>query len=156
MTDRSTLLELAERCEKATGPDRDIDGWIWAHLKVGEPYIVGQEPGRFPQKPIYGERLDVMRDIPGKDGADYIGAPAYTASLDAAMSLAMPHWWWSASAPLSEAAYGWSREDQRQPRAGFEMIGEPYSVGARAATVPLAICAAALKARANQPEDKSQ
>jgi hypothetical protein len=138
MTDRSTLLELAERCEKATGPDRALDEAI--------ARVVSWRP----------DGLTASEKYPPWWFADAFGMPRYTASLDAAMTLAMPHWWWNASAPLSEAAYGWSREDQRQPRAGFEMIGEPYSVGARAATVPLAICAAALRALANQPEDQSQ
>lgn len=65
----------------------------------------------------------------------------------AALMMALPEWWFSTSAPLSPSAYGYSREDQRTPRAGFEMIGEPYSAGARAPTIALAIAAACLRAR---------
>lgn len=78
---------LADRLEAASGADRDIDGWILAYLKAGDPYIIGNHPGRFPQEPIYGERSDIMREVGGKDGAQYISAPAYTASIDAAVSL---------------------------------------------------------------------
>ena len=52
------MIELAERCEAATGPDRDLDGDIHA-LLVGAPH---------------------RHQIPST-------WPFYTASLDAAMSL---------------------------------------------------------------------
>lgn len=86
----SALLELGSRCEAASGPDRELDGWIWARVKQGEKYLVGHRPGRFPQEPIYGERLDVMRKLTAdpSGAADYIGAPLFTSSVDAAMSLA--------------------------------------------------------------------
>jgi len=112
--DAGKLVELAERCEAASGPDRELDCRIFIEADV--------ENGDF-------DRL-------------------YTASLDAAMTLCEPHWWVNVSAPLSPDAYGYSREDQRQPRAGMQCIGEPYSIGAIAATMPLAICAMALRARA--------
>ena len=81
------LNTLAARAEAATGPDRELDGWIYAHMTRGERYLIGNEPGRFPQKPIYGERMDVMREYPSTDSADYINAPRYSASLDAALTL---------------------------------------------------------------------
>lgn len=58
MTDKAELLALAERCEQATGPDREIELAI-------EDAIKG------PVKPPYRRGF----------------CPAYTASLDAAMSL---------------------------------------------------------------------
>jgi hypothetical protein len=133
----SDLLALVELCTAATGPDRELDAAIVkalypdAHVGI---YIVGdEEPTVFHASPLVADKRTL---------------PAFTGSIDAAMTLAQPNWWWSASAPLSPAAYGYSREDQRTPRAGFEMTEEPYSAGARAATIPLAICAAALRARA--------
>jgi len=127
------VVRLAERCQTATGPDRDIDGWIEALIvKPAEPYVVGQGPGRFPAKPIMGVRADVMRDIGGKDGADYIGAPAYTASLDAAMTLVPEGFDWIIG----------------HTNGGLTIHAE---VGDReqrfAATPALALCAAALRAR---------
>jgi hypothetical protein len=147
----SALLELAERCEAASGPDREIDGWIWAHLRAGEPYVIGSKPGRFPQDPIYGERADVMRDIGGKDAAEYIGAPAFTASLDAAMTL------------LPEAEAGYSATFWRVGNDGEG--GDPAAFKADvlvcamltsqrfasvASTPALALCAAALRALSAQ------
>jgi hypothetical protein len=72
----------------------------------------------------------------------------FTTSIDAALALCEPDWWVNMSAPLSPAAYGYSREDARRPRAGMECIGYPYSSGARAATMALAICAMAIRVRA--------
>jgi hypothetical protein len=121
-----TLLELAERCEQATGPDRELDCRIWLAATGGLSFELGHA---------------VVPDL------GQWQAPAYTASLDAAMTLSRPNWWFSANAPLSPQAYGYSREDERRPRAGFEMMEMPYMAGARAETLPLAICAAALRAR---------
>ena len=81
---RATLLALAERVEAATGADRELDGLVFAHMNPDKRVIIGQKPGRFPQDPIYGGPLDII----WIDGfADVLGAPRYTASLDAAMSL---------------------------------------------------------------------
>lgn len=77
----------------------------------------------------------------------------YTTSIDAAMTLVAPSWWFNMSGPMTPAAYGYSREDQRFKRCGVEMIGAPYSCGAGGATFPLAICVAALRARIT-PQEK--
>jgi hypothetical protein len=130
---------LAERCEAAPGPDRDIDGWIYARLMGADPYIVGSEPGRFPQKPIYGTRLDVMQSIGGKDGADYCGAPKFTASLDAAMTLVPEGWHWSVVSDDCAAVF------KRTERKLYAALHD-----ATAITPALALCAAALRARAAQ------
>jgi len=133
MTNRETLRSLADACEALSGPCRETDGWIYAHMTRGEPYIIGNKPGRFPREPIYGERLDVMEALASADAADYINAPPYTASIDSAMSLAGPSWWLNINGPLTEAAYGYSREDLRVMSVGFQMIGAPYSAAARTA-----------------------
>lgn len=93
------LLELAELCERATGPDRSID---WAiHLRDGLTGV-----------------------------GSYGGHPAYTASIDTAMSLILDD--------------HWRVEDH--PMAGpCAIVGEQEGY---AATPALALCAAALRARA--------
>jgi hypothetical protein len=60
---RYTLLELAERCEKADGPDRDIDWAICGLLNTGRS------------------------TDPRRPGPDY-----FTASIDAAMTLIPESW----------------------------------------------------------------
>jgi hypothetical protein len=114
-----TLLLLAERCEQASAPSEALfEEAFWAC------------------NPSYAD-IRALRE--------YLDAKAW---FDAAMSFVQPNWWFSCSGPMSPAAYGYSREDQRTPRAGMECIGEPYSSGAAAAVLPLAILAMALKARA--------
>jgi hypothetical protein len=138
---------LIERIEAGGGPDRVIDGWIWAIIKGDDPYVVGNEPGRFPQKAIMGTRLDVMRELDSKDGADYIGAPPFTASIDAALKLVEADWFWRVGHDGEGADPSLFRAD----------VGEPVSFGfvrAVAATPALALCAAALRARETTPSIK--
>lgn len=144
MTAPDELRALAARAEAATGPDRDIDGWI--HVLVHpETMVIGNKPGRFPQDPIYGPSRAVMEQLNGKDGADYIGAPLYTASLDAAMTLFAPD-----DARVINLSIGpWNAGQCRTWRAT-----EPNEVTiGDAATLPLAICAAALRALAKETND---
>jgi hypothetical protein len=87
---KQKLLELADRAEGASGPSGHLDTQIFILLDPDAQHIVGQKPGRFPQEPIYGPRstfwdwaLDESVEPPE------IGAvPAFTSSLDAAMTLA--------------------------------------------------------------------
>jgi hypothetical protein len=96
MTDRATLIALAERCEQAAGPDRELDFAIAAG--VG-----------WPDSPNLHQH-----------------ARRYTESLDAAVTL-VPQ------------------------GCGWMIMGNAAKVGrlpSRGATSPLALCAAALRARA--------
>lgn len=75
---KEELLKLAERCEQATGPDRELDALIFAALN----------PTRLPAKNIPNTFVDGERFV----GTVYItkhtrSVPRYTASLDAAMTL---------------------------------------------------------------------
>jgi len=65
MTDRATLLALAERCEHTAGPDRELDSAIAAGL--------GWPDGRYSPPILPFERVRLPRH--------------YTASLDAALTL---------------------------------------------------------------------
>lgn len=137
----ATLLELAERVEAATGPDRVIDNIIWALIAPDEPWIVGNEPGPFPQKAIYGTRSDMLEWLTGDKAEALNGAlPSlqYTASLDAAMTL------------LGECIYiEFRRFDDGTFGCDIEAIGvKVNTVSATATSYALALTAAALKARA--------
>lgn len=91
------LLELAARCEAAEGPDRALDGVAHILANPDKPWIVGHKPGRFPQEAIHGTLNAYLEwatglcdnaDPPRRaDVADAIGAPAYTASIAAALTL---------------------------------------------------------------------
>jgi hypothetical protein len=114
---KSALLELASRCEAATGPDRNIDEAISGIVLLPNGY-----------------------SFPGC-------APAYTKSLDAAMLL-VPEGW------------GYCIEQERPSRAPEACLSPPDSepwghgsIDAEAATAPLAIVAAALRALAKEKGD---
>lgn len=118
------LLELAKRCEQATGPDRELDEAIQAALAGAE--IEWQE---YAQKNAYhcGTRWINIGEI-----------KPYTASLDAAMEL------------VPEGMHGQVQFGNR-PGAwvGHEGTDAPdFNV---AVTPALALCAAALRARAQGP-----
>ena len=135
------LSQLIERVEAATGPDRRIDAAIW--------YAVIE-------KPLPGEKRD--RDVIGR-------WPAYTASLDAAMTLVPEGARWT----MRTRHPG---DKHRNVNAYFVHLeshdfksvtwgkGENWitdrvngwDVSAWAATPALALVAASLKARAQQGE----
>ncbi len=113
-----TLLELAERCENSPGPDRELDAWIMG--KTDDPAWSDMD-------------CEYARSDPDRT----CGAPRYTASFDAAMTLV----------PEDRAV-----ELAMSPTAPCHaavICGEPerWNRGF-AATPALALCAAALRARA--------
>ena len=118
------MLALATRCERASGPDDAIDLAI-AELGYHSGGLFGVN---------YDPRLWVER---------YCWEP--TASIDSAMVLVDARALW---------AHG-SMEEGPFARLCWPMPDGSYLNGyheARAATVPLSICAAALRARAQSPE----
>ncbi len=117
MSRKYELRALAERVEALTGPDRNGDGCIWFAAV---------------EKPRAGEKLD--RDMINR-------WPAYTASLDAAMSLVPEKSLWSAC----------DMEDGPFAQVIRPMPDGGYGGGltsAHAATPALALTAAALRALA--------
>lgn len=102
-----TLLALAARCEKAEGPDRYVDYWAAFY---SAPHTIHGDP-------------------------DNPNPPAYTASLDAAMTLA-------------EGCGGEVTFFKDGTAKAFLWQPYPLAVEAKAATPALALCAAALRARA--------
>jgi hypothetical protein len=129
----TSLLKLAERCEGLTGPDRETDEAIERALpptdaRIQLPSLWNERAAKF-----HGSRIGEY------DGDDYIPA-AYTASLDAAMSLVPEGRSW--------------RLDKTFTVSGCNMFAkQPFrevSRCRRAATPALALTAACLRALASQ------
>lgn len=119
MTD---LMELASRVEAGEGADRELDADVFCALGLA-PFVEGA--------------YDAYR------------APAYTASLDAAMSLVPQGWGWNVSQPNDRAiASGLLKE--RTPVHGEVQYGCDHRYAVAAATPALALTAACLRARAHQ------
>ncbi len=118
MTDPITLLALAERCEQAAGPDKELDFTI----------------DNFMLK--HGPEADRIRN------PRYV--LPYTTSLDAAVTLVPEGWrWWVNSSPFGRC---WLvANDQIADKAQSE----------KCATPALALCAAALRARATMSQPSS-
>ncbi len=132
------LLALADRCETAARPDRELDAIVAATVRLFPPNVgyIWQGAMR-PNSPDIGAVECCTRS--GTGGPWYLSR-AYTASLDAAMTL-VPEGHWP------EGSLG-THKDQRSsieihaPDA-FDPIGTGW-----AATPALALTAAALRARA--------
>lgn len=125
-TDRATLLALAERCEAATGPDRELDGDIWRTVNgwsEGDGAIMcGTWHRRDPD-----------------DTVAFEPPPESTASLDAAKTLVPEGWFWALV--------------MRRCGAGFSAccVREGGLSWHDASTPALALCSARLRALAAQP-----
>jgi len=128
MTDRATLLALADRCEQAAGPDRELDAEIAWMLTAQDRKRLGAPDLR---REIWHAGLPTPAWVLFENVSSF--HPAYTASLDAAVTLVPEGWGWM-------------------------MMGNAAKVGrlpSRGATAPLALCAAALRARAAMAQPSS-
>jgi hypothetical protein len=114
MTDPATLLALAERCEQAAGPDKELDFTI-------DDFMLK-----------YGAETDCIRN------PRYV--LPYTASLDAAVTLVPEGWRYD----LTNGDL--ISEEKPAARLTPDFAGPCFNGYAR--TVPLALCIAALRARA--------
>lgn len=89
----SDLTSLIERVEKATGPDRELD----ADIDVATFRTVMTDDDL-----IYARKRDPGEDathpghyfIKSRSGAQAVIAPAYTASIDAVLTLLPEGFWW--------------------------------------------------------------
>jgi len=136
MTDK--LLELAERCEKATGPDRELDCEI-AVAALG--FFVAEPRYKGDVRYCYKDSEGVTHQ-PGNAG-DML-ARAFTASLDAALTLVPEGWHIS-----------FMSQDRYTQRSMLALARNGDNSGKiapceDAATPALALTAAALKARSQQ------
>lgn len=155
------LLKLAERCEKALGPDRQLDAEIARAIGFGSVRYVSMEATDYNN--TVHSWIAWKSD---KEVGPWEYLKAYTTSLDAALTL-VPEGWamriedWprpegqtdiaSDGGPNAKAALMECTEKRigRQVIWGWHTPGGA-SVEARAATPALALCAAALRSRASQ------
>ena len=126
MTDAPTLLALADRCEAATGPDRDLDALI--HQACVATWATADE---------------WVKVVNGPFGREAVFD--YTASIDAAMTLA------------NKIAVILHMSDIGADGLPLVWLADPSTTPTRewtgiARTLPLAFCAAALRARAAQAD----
>lgn len=128
----STLLELAERCEKATGPDRGLDEEIAIAL--------GHKTGTA----IANYTMEMILTIEWKKPHPYAGmkepCPRWTESLDAALTL-VPD------------GFKWKLGYSRHVPCVVELVDYRTHKGTYISECDyghaLALCAAALRARAS-------
>ena len=150
---REDLQELAARVEALSGPDREVDAWIWFHSGVlletcpetaglTAALAVGYFSGRRASIP---EDALTMADV-----TPAYGCPAYTASLDAAMTL-VPQ---GAIFGVTNCGVHVELADMSKATAACG-IPDDQADPIEAATPALALCAAALRARSQaSPEPR--
>jgi len=133
----TTILELAERLERADGPDRGLDveiavavDWRWDGWEEGESTARGQADAR-------GIDWLAERATSGMNSM-WRGIPAYTTSLDAAMTLAPEGWSY-----IDFLRYADGTIECTLEAAGLKTPGATGAGRSQA----IALCAAALRAR---------
>lgn len=122
-------MTLIDKLSALTGPDRECDSLIFKALFPERDWVTFEENG-----------VDIWWSRCPHDSCAFDGPPAYTASIDAAMTLL---------APNTLYAIG-SMEDGPFTRLCWPMPDGSYSGGyveASAATPAIALCVASLKAR---------
>lgn len=139
------LLELAERCEQAKASSPELDAQICAAARVvaskdwqwayNYPDWEGRADGR-----VYLEK-----------GGPSFSAPSYTSSIDAAMTLVPDGVGDSISEEIKVELWGSHGVYPPHVRASAWVMGARRTY---AATMPLALCAAALRRRASDGNPK--
>lgn len=146
---KATLLELADRVEKASGPDRELDGKIFIAVTpsvsdAGRIDQMGGVVGWWPKGKPYQSAREVS---------------AYTASLDAAMTLVPDEWRCGfEQAGVSDhnnliTGWCWPFASSWEPdwQLGYDSYkGHDQGAQSAAVTPALALTAAALRVRAQQ------
>lgn len=122
------LIELAERCEKAEGPDRELD----ADIAQAFGHKVSPQTANYTMEMFYAIEWQKPHPYAGMKEP----CPAWTASLDAALTL-VPPWSWRVGNLASGRA--------------FADLGTQKSLQCiEGATPALALCAAAIRASAER------
>ncbi len=132
------LLQLAASCERES-PSREIDCHI-AFFVTGDLQVGVKGPLKAPLPYMLSEAVERPRDLQllaNDDNIDMI--PRYTTSLDAAVTLVPEGDIWSVHGSDAPNHKGF---------ADISTMREPHYFKADAATPALALCAAALRARA--------
>jgi len=130
---REAIIALASRCEQATGPDRQLDVEIVAAITPG---IVGIERG-----PLDGSGDDYLFvfDPPRAWSESWLLVPRYTGSLDAALTLVPDGHAISLHIDADGTVIAGCMPDDGDGCTDADIC---------ASNAPLALCAAALRARA--------
>lgn len=143
MTD---LLALAARCEAATAASRELDGEIFRALSKDKPYRGMFSAKNMPVTHVVSDGMTMAQAIeagcPKWRAASLYGAPCYTASLDAAMTLVPDGARFIIDSDGCHCRIT-EPDDETWPWNGFAGL---------ASTMALALCAAALRA---QPSPES-
>lgn len=127
MSDSPTLLSLADRCEKLTGPCRETDCLIF---EAGHRLLTPER-----RSTIDGEPTGEYFDLDGNQLPER--APRYTESLDATMTL-KPEGYSFALGDLNEVNFPWA--------CVTDPNGADYTCLEDAATPALALLSALLRA----------
>ncbi len=132
MTNRTTLLALADRCEQAAGPDRELDVAI-ARALDWKPLYRDDYSKWWPPAAVADarERKRSILHHPTQP------LPAFTASLDAAVTLVPDGWTWA-------RFHGGTVECMTLNGPGNSILFER----GECVFTALALCSAALRARA--------
>lgn len=125
------LNELADRVEALAGPDRETDAVIWLAVIPGATRKATVIPDNERRK---GWVIDETREASGK----LIIVPAYTGSIDDAMTLIPEGWTWDVDATAPEFGIDWTLWG---PKPGVSVKG-------CADTAELALVSAALRCKA--------
>ena len=125
MTDPATLLALADRCEQAAGPDRVLDAEITKlFIPLAATHVARSR---------YGWSFIIAQEF------EWLENQPYTASLDAAVTSVPEGWIYELGRGESGTRRALCRvRDERGNWTGWVV----------AATAALALCSAALRARA--------
>lgn len=137
------IAELIAKLDRASGPDRELDAGIWEHLGLAPKYDNSKNNyGHWHYRG--GGDYHYSDDSPW--GRNQL-APFYTSSIDAAMTLVPDGYGWSVSQPNATAlASGLLKKNTPVTAEVQHGIGSRYVVAG--ATPAIALCIAALKARA--------
>lgn len=146
MTDPATIASLADRIEKLTGPDYALDG-----------EIAKAQGWNYSRRDVTGHWGWTRPGMPNHYNAS---PPAYTASIDSAMTL-VPEGWWLAGLNFNHADFRSSMDREWHAEVAGPVtwaVVDRYAgeepqfecEGGNAATPAIALCAAALRAIAVQ------
>jgi hypothetical protein len=153
----NALLELAERCEAEAGPDRALDLAIFGAIGAPVPFQIFNK-----LVALTFDETEQCYFAPVGDLRVRYEPPAFTASFDAALTLVPEGDWatryesWPANPVSGRAAHTHAELLQcSEKRWGRDIVwgtgSEDAKVEGDAVTPALAICAAALRAKAAQP-----
>ena len=146
MGDASKLLALAERVEKETGPDRELDADVFMAFGRDQPFRGRFQAWNCPNNHEieHGMSMDqaIAAGCPTWRAANLFHTPTYTASLDAAMTL-VPEGW-----SFEVRCSGTGDRGQASAWNPMKAPGHEEVRVMGCATPALALTAAALRARA--------